>query len=40
MGNRYNVRLLGTRIKHQMGQVTLKMYDKFGVIGIHGCSVL
>jgi hypothetical protein len=32
MGNRFNVRLLGTRIKHQMGQVTLKMYDKFGVI--------
>ena len=32
MGNRFNVRLLGTRIKHQMGQVTLKMYDKFGII--------
>jgi len=32
MGNRFNVRLLGTRIKHQMGRVTLKMYDKFGII--------
>jgi hypothetical protein len=32
MGNRFNVRLLGTRIKHQMDRVTLKMYDKFGII--------
>jgi hypothetical protein len=32
MGNRFNVRLLGTRIKHQMGRVTLKMYDKFATI--------
>jgi hypothetical protein len=32
MGNRFNVRLLGTRIKHQMGRVTLKMYDKFAII--------
>jgi len=29
MGNRFNVRWLGTRIKHQMGPVTIKMYDKF-----------
>ena len=32
MGNRFNVRLLGTRIKHQMGKVSIKMYDKFGLI--------
>jgi hypothetical protein len=32
MGNRFNVRLLGTRIKHQMGPVSIKLYDKFGLI--------
>nr|CBX27725.1 hypothetical protein N47_C17830 [uncultured Desulfobacterium sp.] len=32
MGNRFNTRILGTRIKHQMGAVSLKMYDKFGLI--------
>jgi len=32
MGNRFNVRLLGTRIKHQMGAVSIKLYDKFGLI--------
>ena len=32
MGNRFNVRQLGTRIKHQMGAVSIKMYDKFAVI--------
>jgi len=32
MGNRFNVRLLGTRIKHHMGPVTIKMYDKFNII--------
>ena len=32
MGNRFNVRLLGTRIKHQMGPVTLKLYDKFNIV--------
>ncbi|MDV7398551.1 hypothetical protein RZS08_44510, partial [Arthrospira platensis SPKY1] len=29
MGNRFNKRWQGARIKHQMGPVTLKMYDKF-----------
>lgn len=29
MGNRFNKRWLGTRIKHQMGPVAVKMYDKF-----------
>ena len=32
MGNRFNKRWLGTRIKHQMGPVTVKMYDKFNII--------
>ncbi|MCF2941934.1 hypothetical protein L1N85_26815 [Paenibacillus alkaliterrae] len=32
MGNRFNKRILGTRIKHQMGAVTIKMYDKFGYV--------
>jgi hypothetical protein len=32
MGNRFNVRLLGTRIKHQMGPVSIKMYDKFNIV--------
>ncbi len=32
MGNRFNVRLLGSRIKHHMGPVSIKMYDKFGII--------
>lgn len=32
LGNRFNQRWLGTRIKHQMGPVCIKMYDKFGFI--------
>lgn len=32
MGNNFNVRILGTRLKHQMGPVSIKMYDKFGII--------
>lgn len=32
MGNRFNVRWLGTRLKHVMGPVSLKLYDKFGLI--------
>lgn len=32
MGNRFNVRLLGSRIKHQMGAVSIKMYDKLGLV--------
>lgn len=26
------IRVLGTRIKHQMGAISLKMYDKFGIV--------
>jgi len=32
MGNNFNTRILGTRIKHHMGTVAIKMYDKFGLI--------
>ena len=32
MGNRLNKRWLGTRLKHQMGPVTLKLYDKFNMV--------
>ena len=32
MGNNFNTRILGTRIKHHMGAVSIKMYDKFGLI--------
>jgi len=31
MGNRFNQRWLGTRLKHQMGPVSIKMYDKFNL---------
>jgi hypothetical protein len=32
MGNRFNTRWLGSRLKHQMGPVSIKMYDKFNII--------
>jgi hypothetical protein len=32
MGNRFNVRHLGSCIRHQMGPVSIKMYDKFSLI--------
>src|SRR4051794_40355146 len=32
MGHRFNIRIEGTRIKHTMGPVSLKLYDKFGLI--------
>jgi len=32
MGNNYNVRIEGSRIKHTMGSVSIKMYDKFSKI--------
>jgi len=31
-GNRFNKRWLGSRVKHQMGPVSIKLYDKFGQI--------
>ena len=32
MGSRFQTRIEGTRIKHLMGPVSLKMYDKFGQV--------
>ena len=32
MGNRYNVRIEGMRVRHAMGMASIKMYDKFGQI--------
>lgn len=32
MGNNFNTRIMGTRIKHTMGTVSIKMYDKFSLI--------
>ena len=32
MGNRFNKRWLGTRLKHHMGPVSIKLYDKFNLI--------
>jgi len=32
MGNNYNVRIQGSRIKHSMGKSSIKMYDKFSKI--------
>lgn len=31
IGNNFNTRIHGTRIKHQMGAVSIKMYDKFSL---------
>lgn len=32
MGNNFNTRIEATRIKHTMGQVSIKMYDKLGLV--------
>jgi hypothetical protein len=32
MGNNFNTRIEGTCIKHRMGKVAIKMYDKFGIV--------
>lgn len=32
MGNRFDTRIQGTCIKHRMGKVAIKMYDKFGLV--------
>lgn len=32
MGNDFHTRIEGTRIKHHMGSVSIKMYDKYGFI--------
>jgi len=32
LGNDFNTRIMGTRIKHHMGPVAIKMYDKAGLV--------
>ena len=32
VGNNYNIRIEGSKIKHSMGEVSIKMYDKYGKI--------
>jgi len=32
IGNNYNIRIEGSRIKHSMGKSSIKMYDKFSLI--------
>jgi hypothetical protein len=32
MGNQFNTRIEGTRVRHSMGPVSLKMYDKFSLV--------
>jgi hypothetical protein len=32
MGNNFHTRIQGTRLKHHMGKVAIKMYDKHGII--------
>jgi len=32
VGNNFNTRIEGTRIKHQMGPVSIKMYDKLSIV--------
>lgn len=31
-GNRFDIRIQGTRIKHTLGPASIKMYDKFGLV--------
>ncbi len=32
LGNDFNTRIMGTRIRHHMGPATIKMYDKHGLV--------
>ena len=38
VGNDFHIRIEGTRIKHHMGAVAIKLYDKFGLIGRVECT--
>ncbi len=39
MGNNFNTRIEGTRVKHTMGPVSIKIYDKFGFVLRIECAV-
>jgi hypothetical protein len=38
VGNDFETRIHGTRIKHHLGPVAIKLYDKFGLIGRVECT--
>ena len=38
LGNDFETRIQGTRIKHHMGPAAIKLYDKFGLIGRVECT--
>jgi len=38
VGNDFETRIQGTRIKHHLGPVAIKLYDKFGLIGRVECT--
>jgi hypothetical protein len=38
LGNHFETRIQGTRIKHHMGPAAVKLYDKFGFIGRVECT--
>ena len=38
VGNNFHTRIQGTCIKHHMGPVAIKLYDKFGLIGRVECT--
>jgi hypothetical protein len=38
VGNNFNTRIQGTRIRHSMGSNSIKLYDKFGLIARVECT--
>ena len=38
LGNHFNTRIQGTRIRHYMGSNSIKLYDKFGIIARVECT--
>lgn len=38
LGNDFNTRIQGTRIRHSMGPASIKLYDKFGIIARIECT--
>lgn len=38
IGNNFSTRIQGTRIRHQMGATSIKLYDKFGIIARVECT--
>jgi hypothetical protein len=38
LGNNFNTRIEGTRIRHQMGATSIKLYDKFAIMARVECT--